>query len=67
MKGKAQHSRLEVGLGGWEWVPIKDLQARERSPQTMQMPESHNWLEVLLSILQCKIASWPSFTTDHSL
>lgn len=27
--------------------------------------ESHNWLEILLSILQCKTASRPSFTTDH--
>lgn len=30
--------KLEEGLGGWEWVPIKGLQARERSPQTMQVP-----------------------------
>lgn len=60
----------EVGGGSW-WLGMGTHkgfagQGKESSDYA-GASESHNWFEVLLSILQCKTAVRPSFTTDHSL
>lgn len=72
VRGRGRYNRADwgVGLGGWEWVPIKGLQPcqgpKRGALRLLQVPlRAITGLRLLTSIPQCKTTSQP-FTYHKS-